>query len=98
MWEASQWPKAKPWQVELVCVARGARVGVPADVDLGTFELVDEAEGGTFRTFSQVVGDGVVNVSVCLFSRDDCFRLHLLLPARFAFLSAARTLSRRPSK
>ncbi len=26
VWEASQWPRAQPWQVELVCVARGTPV------------------------------------------------------------------------
>ena len=39
--KARQWPEAQPRQVEFMGTARGARAGVPGDVDVGCFELVD---------------------------------------------------------
>jgi len=96
--ESGGWPSAQPGHIELMRIARRAGTRVPSDMEVGTLEFVNEAEGGIFRALFQIVRDDVFDVAVRLISRDDCSCLHFFPPDLAAVLATLRTLARRPSK
>src|SRR5574337_1498075 len=91
---AWQWPGAQPGQVEFVGVTRRARCRMASDVPVGLLQRIDEAKGHGLIGFSQIVGNGLINIPVGLLTRDDRFALHALASG----LADWRTRSLRPSK
>ena len=73
---ARQWPGAQTGQIEFVGVARGASARVAADMSVVLRQRVDETQRSLLSLLTQVVGNGLVNISVGLLTWDDCFDLH----------------------
>ena len=64
------------------------------NVAVGLLQRIDKAKRHGLICFSQIVGNGLVNIPVGLLARDDRLDLHALA----AGLAALRTRSRSPSK
>lgn len=94
VWIARQRPCAQTRQVEFMGVAWRTCGRVATDVPVSLLQRIDEAHCHGFARLTQVVGDGLVHIPICLLTRDDWLGLHDLA----AGLAALRTRSRSPSK
>jgi hypothetical protein len=85
-----QRPNAQAIKSEFIGVAGRANRGLLRDVPKGALQRVDEAECGGFSSLSQVVGDGLVDITLGAFARDDRLGRHACLDWRARWRSVSK--------
>ena len=61
-------------------IALGTGSGVATDRSVGLLQRVDQPKRGGFCAFAHAVGDRIVYIPLGLFTRDDRFGRHALVP------------------
>lgn len=91
---AGQRPKAQPRDIHFLSVPQRSGTCMPADVDIGLLQCVDESERCRFGVLAQIVRDDLVHIPVRQLSRDDGF----VRRPQARDLEALRTRRRRLAK
>ena len=87
---AHEWPGSQTRQFQFVGIARRASRRMSGDMIVGVLKRIDEAERDPFASVSKIVIDGLFDIPVGSFTRDDGLAAHVL--------SRRRTRWRRLSK
>ena len=71
--EALERPHAQPRQIQLVCIARRARLWMPANVVVGLLQPLNESQGHLIARLLEVVIDRVLSIPAREFAGNDRF-------------------------